>query len=131
MFAIRAVLAFFLAFLLLGPIVKQINNLIEKPLLVIVHDNSASIKEVTDTVTLQKLHQDIDKARELLGNQGYDVAVNNLDGREVEFWQYNGISSDLHEGLKKTSARYEGKNVEGVVLVSDGIYNTEIGRAHV
>ena len=43
LFGIRAILAFFLSFLLLGPIVKQISNIYEKPAFIIVRDNSASI----------------------------------------------------------------------------------------
>ena len=40
LFSLRAVLAFFLSFLLLGPIVKQISNLYEKPAFIILRDNS-------------------------------------------------------------------------------------------
>ena len=49
LFSFRAILAFFLAFLLLGPIVKQISNLYEKPAYIILHDNSSSVAEVTDS----------------------------------------------------------------------------------
>src|SRR3989337_940019 len=59
LFTFRAVLAFFLAFLLLGPIVKQISNLYEKPAFIILHDNSSSIAEATDSLTRSKLRQQL------------------------------------------------------------------------
>ena len=51
LFGMRAVLAFLLAFLLLGPIIRQITNFTEKPLFVILRDNSGSVIEATDSVT--------------------------------------------------------------------------------
>src|SRR3990170_2373004 len=56
LFSFRAIVAFFVAFLLLGPIVKQISNVYEKPAFIILHDNSSSIREVTDSVTRLNLH---------------------------------------------------------------------------
>src|SRR5687767_11960263 len=63
LFAFRTTLAFLLLFLLLGPIVRQINNLFEKPLVVIVYDNSASVKEASDTVMLKGVEQQLSSIR--------------------------------------------------------------------
>src|ERR1044072_7682616 len=60
LFAARMVLAFFLMFLLLGPIFKQINNLFENPLFIVLYDHSASVKEATDTTAIQHLTQQLD-----------------------------------------------------------------------
>jgi hypothetical protein len=124
LFTMRALLASFLAFLLLGPIVKQINNLFEKPLFVVLHDNSASIKEATDSVTRNALKQKIQATTEALENKGYETSVQNLAGERIEGdFQYNASLSDLNSALKRISSRYEGRNVAGVILVSDGLYN--------
>src|SRR4051812_19262410 len=59
-FVMRALLVASIAFLLLGPIVKRINNIFEKPVVVIVRDNSASIKETTDSTTLHAIGQNLE-----------------------------------------------------------------------
>jgi hypothetical protein len=124
MFSLRAVLASFLAFLLLGPIVKQINNLFEKPLFIVVQDNSASIKEAADSSALNSLHQRITETQQILQNKGYEALVQDLNGESVSgAFQYKATASDLNSALKKISNRYEGRNVAGVILVSDGLYN--------
>jgi hypothetical protein len=123
LFGCRAVLVSFLAFLLLGPIVKQINNLFEKPLFIVLHDNSASIQEATDSTVLRKLEQNITETNNILEAKGYESAVQDLSGQDVTGFRYNATSSDLNSALKRISNRYEGKNIAGVVLVSDGLYN--------
>jgi hypothetical protein len=123
LFAFRSILAFFIAFLLLGPIVKQINNIFEKPVFLIVQDNSASIKETTDSLQRQQLGNTIENIKRLLDEKGYDAAVQNLSGEEVNN-KFSSTTSDLNGALKRVSNKYEGKNVAGVILVSDGLYNS-------
>lgn len=126
LFALRAILAFILAFLLLGPIIRQINNITEKPLFVILKDNSGSVPEAVDSATLVRLERDLDQLRESLENKGYDVAVNDLNGEEATNADYNEPTTDLQGALQTISNRYEGKKFGGVLLVSDGIYNAGI-----
>jgi hypothetical protein len=123
LFGMRAVLTFFLAFLLLGPIVKQINNLFEKPQFILLYDNSASVKAATDSTLLTRTQEQLNTTRESLAEKGYDVKINDLNGEEVRELNYNAGSSDIYGALRKITNRYEGQNVGGVILVSDGIYN--------
>jgi hypothetical protein len=124
LFGMRTLLASFLAFLLLGPIVKQINNLFEKPLFIVLQDNSASIAEATDSVTLKALEQKITETKQALENKGYETNIQNLSGQDVATaFKYRESISDLNSALKRISNRYEGRNVAGVILVSDGLYN--------
>ncbi|MBL7859227.1 MAG: hypothetical protein JNM57_16160 [Cyclobacteriaceae bacterium] len=124
LFALRAALTFFLAFLLLGPIVKQINNLFEKPVYVVVQDNSASITETTDSLTLGRIEAQLAETNGALENAGYSVNRTDLNGNDVNAFQFPFPTSDLQGALKKISSLYEGRNVAGVILLSDGIYNT-------
>lgn len=125
--SLRGILAFVLAFLLLGPIVKQLTNVYEKPVLVVVHDNSASIQEVTDTLTLYALSEKITSLREALTNTGYLVAQKDLDGSDINNpINFTGSTSDLQGALRKVANQFEGQSVAAVVLVSDGIYNSGI-----
>jgi hypothetical protein len=123
LFAMRSMVASFIAFLLLGPIVKQINNLFEKPVFIIVQDNSGSVKEGTDTTNLVALEQSIKSTVLKLNEQGYETSIQNLAGQNVDKFSFTGSSSDLNNALKRISNRYEGKNVAGVLLVSDGLFN--------
>jgi hypothetical protein len=123
LFVLRAVLVGLLAFLLLGPIIKQVNNIFEKPVFVIIEDNSGSIKETTDSTVLKDIQQKLQATRTALVEKGYDVKTTDLSGEEISSLKYTQSTSDLNAALKKVSNRYEGKNVAGVLLASDGIYN--------
>jgi hypothetical protein len=123
LFSLRAVLAFFLSVLLLGPIVKQISNLYEKPAFIILRDNSSSIREATDSTTRRTLEREIGETAELLTQRGYDPEVHTLSGDDDSASDYSAPASDINGALKRIANRYEGKNVAGVILISDGIYN--------
>jgi hypothetical protein len=124
--AIRAVLLFGLFFLLLGPIVRQINNIFEKPLFVVLYDNSASVKEAVDSITLHKVEDQINTTRQQLEEKGYEVEVSNLAGEEITDVSYTATVTDLNGALRKIANRYEGRKIAGVTLVSDGIYNAGV-----
>lgn len=122
----RAVLVFFLCFLLMGPILRQIRNFLEKPLVVFVQDNSASVAEAVDSTTRNKIEAGVLESKRTLEDRGYEVVINNLEGQDAGNFKYTGASSDLQGGLKKVANQFEGRNVAGVVLVSDGIYNAGV-----
>lgn len=124
LFSIRTLVVTFIAFLLLGPIVKQINNLFEKPVFIIVQDNSGSVKEGYDTAKLKTLERTLIATSTSLSERGYETAVQNLAGQDVQTFSFTGSASDLNSALKKISNRYEGRNVAGVLLVSDGLFNS-------
>lgn len=123
LFAIRSVVVFLLAFFLLGPIVKQVDNQYEKPVFVVLQDDSRSIPEAVDSSSLRALGQNVREIKDQLEAQGYDVRQNDLEGQQVKDVRYNAASSDITAALRRIGSRYEGNNVAGVLLVSDGIYN--------
>lgn len=126
LFALRAIAAFLISFLLLGPIIRQIHNVIEKPLFVVLQDNSGSVKEATDSATLQTVLQKTEALQEDLVSKGYEVTTMNLEGNPIPAAgevTYSAASSDLQGALRKVANRYEGRKFGGVLLVSDGIYN--------
>jgi hypothetical protein len=125
LFGLRATLVSFLCFLLLGPIVKQVNNLFEKPLFVVVQDNSASVQEATDSTVRKNLEQKLLSLRKTLEQKGYEASLQGLTSEsELSEFTYPEGTSDLNNALRRIGNRYEGRNVAGVVLVSDGIYNS-------
>lgn len=123
LFSLRAILAFFLAFLLLGPIVKQISNLYERPTFVILNDNSSSVAEATDSAARENLRRQLEETQSLLEQKGYDAELVPVAEGIGAAFDYNAATSDINGALRRIANRYEGKNVAGVILVSDGIYN--------
>ena len=119
LFVLRAVLATALMLLVLGPILKQTENIFERPSLVFLVDNSRSIRETTDTTQLIKA---LRQAGSDLKKQNREVELSNLAGISDSIY-FLSATSDLASGLRETINRYEGKNLSGIVLVSDGIYN--------
>lgn len=128
--AIRFVLVFGILFLLLGPIVKQVNNIFERPLFVILYDNSASVKESTESEILNKLTTDLSEVREMLEDKDFEVEITDLQGRKPDTVQFNATATDLHNALKNLHQEYEGRNLAGVILPSDGIYNSGLSPAY-
>jgi hypothetical protein len=124
--AARFVLLFFLTFLLLGPIVKQITNLFEKPVFVLMYDNSASIRQTTDTTTRLQLEQKMNALSGALTEAGYDVKISDLQGSTIDRPLFTGSYSDLGGALRRISSQYESSQIGGVLLASDGIYNEGI-----
>ncbi len=126
LFGTRAVLAFLLAFLLLGPIVKQINNIFEKPFFIVLYDNSVSVREAVDSTALINMGANLNGVSTVLQDKGYEVKINNLAGDDIERPDFTAEQSDITGALKRIANRYEGSRLGGVVLVSDGIYNSGI-----
>ena len=122
--AIRFTLIFLLSILLLGPVLKLILNRTEDPTVVILTDNSSSIRLV-DSIRSNKLLMEITTLGETLKSNGYNVAVRGLDGTENPS-DFSLGTSDLDGALRRTANDFESENLAAVVLVSDGIYNSGV-----
>ncbi|MFN8888110.1 MAG: VWA domain-containing protein [Cyclobacteriaceae bacterium] len=124
LFVLRAVMVSLLAFLLLGPIVKLTNNVFEKPAVVFLIDNSASMKEVGDSTQRLALIKELQQASKEIQDTGYDVLFKDLSGHAADEPVFNSTKSDISSGIKNIITSFEGKNLNSIVLVSDGIYNS-------
>lgn len=125
LFVGRFAITFILCLLLLGPIVRHITNYYEKPVFVFIQDNSASIAETTDSTTRRSIYDNIVSLEKQLNENGFETHFQNLEGNEASL-NFNHGTSDLAGALKKVSANFEGRNIAGVALLSDGIYNSGI-----
>lgn len=123
LFLLRAVLVAFLAFLLIGPILKLTNNIFEKPTLVFLVDNSQSVSETLDSLERQKILEQLGNARTSIEKAGYTVAIQNLLAKEGAT-AFNHPTSDIGGAIRTVTSDFEGKNLAGIVLLSDGIYNS-------
>ena len=126
LFALRFLLASLLFILLLGPILRRTIYQNEKPTLIFLIDNSESLRGKTDTV---KLLQDLRQATASLQAAGRSVEWRTLAG-DTDTVTFNMQSSDLAGAIRDALASSEGRNVAGIVLVSDGIYNNGLSPAY-
>ena len=126
LFGLRTILVISLFFLLVGPIIKLARNIFEKPTVVFLIDNSMSIQEVIDSVDRSQLKSSFEKASKEISELGYDVVYKDLANSETFNAKFTNPTSDLSTGIKNVTNAYEGKNLAGIVLVSDGIYNSGI-----
>ncbi len=124
LFGFRFIMLFLLMFLLLGPVVRQISNYFEKPVMVILKDNSSSVAQTTDSVTLAGINTRLNELAGELTEKGFEVKSVNLDGDETNNDTFDGANSDLHSALRNIVQRNEGRNISGVVFATDGIYTT-------
>jgi len=118
LFAFRTVLIFFLTLLLLGLIIKQIDNLFEKPAIIILQDNSASVTEVVDSLQVKTLSNEVQVMKTELEEKGYEVELRALDEAQG--------TSDFTKAFRSIASDYENKKIANVIFVSDGIYNAGI-----
>lgn len=129
LFVVRAVVVSVLAFFLLGPIIRYAQNTYEKPVFVLLQDNSLSVKESTDSLVLTQLGTRVTELQSALTDKGYEAVTLNLSGEGFDK-SFGATSTNVHEALRTIANRYEGRNVAGALLVSDGIYNTGLSPAY-
>ena len=116
LFFLRAFFITVLAFLLLNPVAKTVINHIEKPIVIIAKDNSKSVKQDVN----DKLKQIVESL------EGFEVFSYSFSDRIIEGFskENNGLRTNYSSLFSDLSDRFENRNVAGVVLASDGCYNT-------
>ncbi len=124
LFLFRAILVSFIAFLLIGPILKLTLNEYEKPTVLFLVDNSVSISEGVDSVQLNRINTQVVATVAAIKSQGYNVEVTTLNDSENSVIQFDASTSDLNGKALEKIGEFEGKNLVGLVVVTDGIYNS-------
>lgn len=122
LFAIRTILVFFISFLLLGPILKLTLNNFEKPAIAFLIDDSSSIREATDSTQRNNIYDAVEKNIAVIESGGYKVDLKTLsNSTNITF---DHPTSDLSSAVRDLIGEYEGKNLAGLVVLSDGIFNS-------
>ncbi|HEX8060032.1 MAG TPA: hypothetical protein VF473_03810, partial [Cyclobacteriaceae bacterium] len=115
LFFVRALAVALAAFLLIGPILKLTTNQYEKPGIVFLIDDSRSVSEVLGAEKKKQLDDNLALQSQALQDAGYEVETRGFE---------NTATSDIHGALRSITSDYEGKNLAGIVLASDGVYNS-------
>ena len=123
--ALRFTLVTLLVFLFLAPLIRSNKNTVEKPIIIIAQDNSASIIAGKDsTFYKNQFPKDWDKEINDLSAK-YDVRVMSFGeapGDSMNY-RYNEKETDISSLFQDVAQRYYGKNLGAIILSSDGIYN--------
>lgn len=119
--ALRFLTLLILLLLLISPILRQIINSYEKPVIVLAVDNSTSVKLVADSANV------IDKLSQLTDALGNDYSIEiktlNENFQDIKNISFDPLTTDLNSLFTKINNDYENRNLASVVLVSDGIFN--------
>ena len=122
---LRVLILGILVVLLINPYLRHQTSVVEQPMVVLAHDNSASLVLTGDSVFYKEEYpQQLAKFREALGS---DFQVHEyLFGQEVrEFGEldYSDQLTDISALMQSVRRRYYKRNVGAVLLFSDGLYN--------
>ena len=116
--------------LLLNPYLRQVSNTVEKPTVVFAIDNSQSIASTNDTTKIRQLYKELENLGNDLKKDQVNIDIQNLDvtdlAKNIVTIPLNYASSNLSAILGGIKNNYENRNLDKVVLVSDGIYNQGI-----
>lgn len=121
----RFVLISFICFLLLGPLLNQIDFFDEKPIVVLAIDDSASISDPYDSVGFIAVRARIKAMADDLAQADFQVKIRGVDQYydNVEEINFTEQKTNLHSILKGIRQDFEQQNLVGTILMSDGIHN--------
>ena len=125
LFALRTLVITFLAFLLFAPLLKTTNKTLEKPLIILIQDNSASVKiskpEKFEPESFLKEYKNV--SRQL--SEKFEVREFNFDSRVQQGLNANfgGKLSNISEVFRMINDQFANRNIGAILLATDGIYN--------
>jgi hypothetical protein len=125
LFVVRALAVFIISLLLLAPLVRSVSYQPQKPLVLVLQDNSESIKLFPSPPIIPiGLIPALTQLRSSLGDN-YEVHEFNFD-RNLNNGlsnKFNGKQTDISSALKQLNERYVNQNIGAVILATDGLYN--------
>lgn len=120
---LRALVIFLTLILIISPKIKKRNVEEQKPIVLLLQDNSSSIKKAlgNDAVNYQK------KLLELQNKlaESYRLVSYNLDGPypKDSVQRYTAGSTNLTKAISEATELYSQQNLSAIILASDGWYN--------
>jgi len=127
LFAFRALVVTIIALILLSPLFKSVSHNPQKPLVLILQDNSQSIdlfKKAPPSIGPDIVVDDLSGLKKTLGSD-YDVQEFHFnrdlaDGLTKDF---NGKQTDISKALHQLNDRFVNQNIGALILATDGLYN--------
>ncbi len=114
-----------IGFLLLGILFEFIKTRSEKPILITVFDNSASLKNYKDSAEVLNRMKQLQSALKTIPEDKYDQVVYTI-GEEFKNSSELNLKegkSDLSKAFESLFSDYYNRNIGGIIFVSDGNFN--------
>lgn len=124
-FGLRFLAVSLIAFLVLSPLIKLINRESERPVIVLLQDNTGSIRQVKDSAFYKKEYPGlIEDLREKL-EESYDFRSYSFDNTLNDSFRldFQGKETNLSKAMQEINTLYLNRNVGALIVASDGIYN--------
>lgn len=112
-------------YLLFAPLIRYIKRTVEKPLIVLLQDNSQSIVANADSSFYRNEYQkSIEQFKELLGDE-YELQIKTFGekSKDTSDFSFSEKVTNLSEAIEQLEADYFNRNMGATVVASDGIYN--------
>lgn len=125
MTALRFIFVSIILILLLKPVFKTTDTIVQKPIIVFAQDNSKSILLNKDSLYYNSDYKnDINNLLEDL-SETYDVRQLHFSEATYSDSSTNflGDFTDISSVFTETASRYSGMNMGAIILATDGIYN--------
>jgi hypothetical protein len=125
-----------ICFLLFEPVLRQIRSTERPPVLAVLVDESESMRVVTagdQSPNAATARDSVRPILETLGGEevpgaarffGVGQPLRALPGVTADSLRFDGARTDLASALQAVPEELQGENLKGIVLVSDGQYNT-------
>ncbi|HYV93629.1 MAG TPA: hypothetical protein VE978_17775 [Chitinophagales bacterium] len=122
--AFRFLAVSFLAFLLLSPLIRTNINRVEKPIVVLLQDNSQSVGTTIKKNDSLKYVQQLNSLEKNLSEK-YDVKTYSFGSALDEGlkFSFNEKTTNISSALDQIANIYTNQNLGAVILATDGIYN--------
>lgn len=125
LFGLRALAVTIISFLLFAPLIRHVNRTLEKPLIIIAQDNSASIRVSTTKDFNEQSYVSELKKLEKAFSEDYDVRSFSFgsgmkSGLDLSF---NAPLTDIASVFKLVDEQFSNRNIGALIIGSDGIYN--------
>jgi hypothetical protein len=123
--ALRFLVITIISFLLLSPMIKTVSSRQQKPLVLVVQDNSSSINLFKPKgFEPAKMVDDLGNLKKALGDE-YDVREFQFsdDLKDSLSTTFSGKQTDISAVFSGLADRFSNQNIGALVLATDGLYN--------
>lgn len=121
---LRASTLFLLGVLLYGILIESTISKQEKPVMLLLVDNSASMLNYKDSASVQQEIDDFQKKLEDTYSDRFDIVSYSVDEDiRTEAFDFSGTVSNLDAGFQHIYNQYYNRNIGGICFISDGNFN--------
>ncbi|MCB9033599.1 MAG: hypothetical protein H6553_07165 [Chitinophagales bacterium] len=122
LFALRSLALFLIAFLLLTPLLKSKQTKKEKPTIILLQDNTLSLKN--NIKNKDQYFDDVEQLKKAI-QKDYDLLSFNFGDvlQSDAALNFNEQQTDINAVIDNVFTSYDNKNLGAVIIASDGIFN--------